>query len=732
MTDRELRLKYSEICSSLASRRLKPSFDMLGKLIAENGLGIFYDEYRTLEENYHFMLKYTVEGIFDPERQKIYLKLIVSVYELADKINEALRMKFSSSLEYEHKRISNESQTEPGVYISGLQDLSQGSAGIKSLPPEAVKDQQHKIRRFFYRVWFIDRLSVEETEPLKKFLVDTGIPVVYRSYIVTALTLSLLRYFDKHKFALLFDACGSQEPEIKQRALVGLLINIYNYDSRLPYYPDITGRLAIVSEDQGFKRNIERIILQLIRSKETEKLQQRIRDEILPEMIKISPHLKNKINLDSLMEEGLPDDKNPEWEDIFKDSPDLLNKMEEFSEMQMKGADVFMGSFSMLKSFPFFNEPGNWFMPFFPENPEIEEALNVNDQTVKNLLDAIDRAPILCNSDKYSFVLSIQRIPKENLDFMMQAMNAEMEQLKELEHDEQLLDPGRSSEFISNRYIQDLYRFYKLFPRKDDFEDIFNWRFDFYNKLTLGDILKEDRNMLRNIAEYYFAKEYYEDAAEIFSWLLRHGESGEMHQKIAWCHQKLCDFKSALDFYHKAELFDVNQLWNSRKIAACYRNLKNPAKALEYYHAAEKLDPDNLGIQLNIGNCLLELDRWDDALKCFFKVEYLSPGNKKVWRPIAWCSFLTGKKEQAEKYFHKLIDDKPNKHDLINMGHVQWSLGNRKTALDYYQKSISDTGFSEEEFLEVFEADLPHLIDEGIDSDDIPFMLDQLRYFLEE
>jgi hypothetical protein len=121
-------------------------------------------------------------------------------------------------------------------------------------------------------------------------------------------------------------------------------------------------------------------------------------------------------------------------------------------------------------------------------------------------MEALDKAPVLCNSDKYSFCFSIQSLPKENREFMTQGINAEMDQLKELEEDEELTQPGRKAEFISNQYIQDLYRFYKLFPRKNDFEDIFNWRFDFHNKIALGDILREDVKVLRNIAEYYFAK----------------------------------------------------------------------------------------------------------------------------------------------------------------------------------------------------------------------------------
>ena len=765
MTDKELNRKYAEVCSNLAARRLKPAFDMVGNLIASNGLGIYYDEYRRLEETYHYMLQYTVEGIRDPERQKVYRKLIVSVFELADKVNEGVRLKSSTSVVYDKKRIFKTGPVnDMGSYLREigdyyLDDTDQYSrAGADSPAGDSpAARQQQKMRKLFYHIWFNDKMAEEEIRHLRKFLLSPGVPEYYKSFIIAAIMLALLRFFDTVKFTLLFDAYGSEEAEISQRALAGLLINIYKYDDRLPYYPEITDRLYILDENADFRKNLERIILQLIRSKETEKLQQRIRDELLPGMIKISPHLKNKINLDSLMEEGLPDDKNPEWQEIFKDSPGLLNKMEEFSEMQMKGADVFMGSFSMLKSFPFFNEIDNWFIPFFPENPELFNTVDMADEPVRHMMEAIEMAPILCNSDKYSLCFSISRMPRENLEFMTQAMKSEMDQLKEVQDDEALLDPGRKAGFISNQYIQDLYRFYKLFPRKGDFEDIFNWRFDFHNKITAGRILKEDPKVLRNIAEYYFAANNFEEAAGIFIHLLEQEKSGELYQKLAFCHQKRGDYERALDYYQKAELYEVNKLWNLNKIALCYRNLNQPDMALDYYLATEKIDPDNLNNQLNIGHCLLELKRFDQALKCYFKVEYLAPGNKKVWRPIAWCSFLTGKKDQAEKYLLKLISDEPNRHDLINMGHVRWSMGDRKAAIENYKRSISKKnapadesgtsqnsgsagknkpndkgGFTQAEFLEVFEEDLPHLISQGIDSEDVPIMLDQLRYFLEE
>ena len=742
MTDKELKIRYTKICSNLAGRRLKPAFDLLEKLINESGLLIYLDEWRTLEQTYNYMLQYTVEGIKDPERQKVYRKLIVSVFELTDEIYDAVRQKKSSSLEFEKKRtfelqeISNVKEVVQELEDFQMQNelisIAEENDDKSGSNTDDAKIYQQKVVQLFYRFWFVNHLKISDQQLFLEIINSEQIETPYKSLLVSSLTLSLQRYFDEAKFNMLFDAFENSDIEINQRALVVLLINLYKYDSRLPFYTSVTSRLKLLNENPGFKQNLERVIIQLIRSRETEKIQQKIKDEIIPEMIKISPNLKDKINLQDLMDEGTSDDKNPEWEEIFKDSPGLMDKMEEFSELQMEGADVFLGSFSMLKSFPFFSQVHNWFMPFFTKNPDVGMLMSDDDKTSVRFMEAINMAPILCNSDKYSFCFSIKNLPSENREFMAEGMNAEMSQFNELQNDEELTDPGKKAGYISNQVIQDLYRFYKLHPRKTDFEDVFGWRFDFHNKNILGDILKEDDKMLRNIAEYYFKKNYFEEAAEIFRYMLTIEKNGELYQKLGYCYQKSGDYTKALKAYKKAELFDLNLLWNFKKIALCYRNLKEPQKALEYYLMAENLNEEDLNTELNIGHCYLELEQFEEALKYYFKVEYLAPDNKKVWRPIGWCSFVTGKKQQALKYFKKLVDDDPGKHDLMNMGHVQWSLGNRKQALEFYKKSIAKTDFTEQEFFEVFDEDLHFLLKQGVEKEDIPILLDQLRYFVEE
>jgi tetratricopeptide (TPR) repeat protein len=742
-SDKELKENYGQICNLLSARKLKPAFDLLEHLIAGSGLGEFRDEYVSLEQNYKFMLKYTVEGINDPERQKIYEHLLISTFELADNTYENLRMRYSQSVEYQKKRgFTKHYITNFESFFKDLEDYSVQKELRTLLTDEPAGNGEtrmeteihfQKIVTLFYHSWFTDRLTESEIQYFRAFLKNEAFPFYERSLIVTGLTLSLMRYFNESKITLLFNAYEISNEEVSQRALIGLLMGIYYYDQRMPFFHAIMGRLQILIEDPRFKSNLEKSILQFIRSKETEKIQRKLQDEIIPEMIKLSPNLRNKLSIESLLGEGLSEDKNPEWKEILKDSPGLMGKMEELSEMQLEGADVFLSSFSMLKQFPFFSELANWFLPFTADHPEIKRN-PINKESGEDLAftQLIMKSPMLCNSDKYSFFFSILNIPPDYKKMVTDSLKAESEQFEENDKDESFLAHSKKAEIVISQYIRDLYRFYKIHPQHDGFEDIFAWRFDFHNKFAFSRLLGEDEKIQRSIAEFNFAKNYFREAADIFELLLQSKNNAEMLQKLAFCYQKMGDYKKALHFYLKADLFDQNKRWNLKKIALCYRNLKKTAKALEYYQQAEILESDNLSLYVSIGQCQMEMNLYEGALKSYYKVEYLSPGNKKIWRPIGWCSFLVGKIEQAEKYYERLISDSPNKYDLLNMGHVQWCLGNRKMALDFYRRSINDPDSSEKDFMEAFDEDLKHLLKQGVDPDDVPIMLDQLRYFLED
>ena len=66
----------------------------------------------------------------------------------------------------------------------------------------------------------------------------------------------------------------------------------------------------------------------------------------------------------------------------------------------------------------------------------------------------------------------------------------------------------------------------------------------------------------------------------------------------------------------------------------------------------------------------------------------------------------------------------------MNMGHIYWCRGDRKTALEWYLKSVKHQEWSLKDFVQAFVEDRHILMKHGVNPDDIPIMLDQLRYYL--
>ena len=317
----------------------------------------------------------------------------------------------------------------------------------------------------------------------------------------------------------------------------------------------------------------------------------------------------------------------------------------------------------------------------------------------------------------------------------MNGVKMESDQLKEMESDKMSLSNTAVYEEIINKYIQDLYRFYKLFPKnnKNSFDDIFTYKFDFH-KTWMFRFLNPTNDYLTEIANFYFAKDMYENALSAFLQLEEHTEpSADLYRKIGFSFQKMYNYSLAIDYYQKAELIETENVWTIRKIAFCYRNLKQTDKALEYYLMANSLQPDTIHLLYTIGVCYLELKEYDTALNYFYKIEFLQSNHKKAENYIALCSFLQKNYQQAEKYYLKQ-PEKNSYYELLYLGHTYWCVGNKKEALASYSKSafmVKKETKQYKNFYESLEQDTDILLKHGITTKDIAFIGDAVRLKLE-
>ncbi len=724
-----------KIYNLLFRKRAKEALDQLALMVKETHNSDLIDAHYNSEMTYKSLLRYTVEGFTDPERQQVYNRLLADIYRLTDRVTDFLQTRDGTGWLFETRRRLNALAESglAGVFEDYLKESDHFAVASTVDADTGIPPVLDNLVRQLFEVMATQPRLTQHREPIRNILFGDDYLWPWQSLMTSALTINLLTSFQEANLQLLFDLCRHPHLQIKQRAFTGLLLVLFKYDQRLPLLPSVTTRIKELN-DLFSSQMIQTILIQIIRTRETEKLTKRMNEEIIPEVARMQPNLRKKLDLDNILGEKFMEDKNPDWSNLFSDSPELMDKLEELSKLQMEGADLFLSTFKMLKHFPFFNEIHHWFLPFFYPNPIVNNALKEEKGPLadKDLLTSMADSGILCNSDKYSLIMSIPHMPSMQKEMMGKMFGAEIEAMKEVETSDRLVDPEKKALAISNQYIQDLYRFFRLHPRKSSFDDPFSWPMDFHNKWFLS-LLAPGDNLALKLGEYLFEKDYYAEALEVYNKEITSGQPDKQKlQKLAFCHQQLGHYEQALKFYLQADLFGEAQVWNLKKIALCYRYLKNPEKALEYYKAAENMDADNLHTQVSIGDCLLELKEYEEALKYYFKVEYLDPKNHKVWRPIAWCSFVLGKFDQAGKYSEKAIQISPNRHDYMNLGHTLWCRGSRKEALDHYLKSMKETGTTLSEFINSFTEDQPILIQHGVDETDIPIMLDQLRYYLEE
>lgn len=720
MTLQEINKAYNRIIGSLDSKELKNAFDSIQSLISGSREISFQDKLNELQDTYKYMLRYRIEGAKDPMQEQIYNRIQTSSYELADRIrNKALAIE--SPLAFYSRRRSL--QVQPNVTFENLHlQLSKHYATGNRAEYDAM------LIVLFNKIWVSDPFTIEEAAVIKNILFDNELPFTAGCQIVSALMLGLQTAFDPEKLMLLFDAANHENEEIKVRALISILLTLYVYRKRTALYPQITNRLDALSETPGFTKAIRTITLRFILARETEKITRKLQNEIIPEMMKLSPKISNKINLKDITPEQLGEEMNPEWENIFADSS-LGKKMEEFSELQQEGADVMHSTFVHLKSFPFFRELSNWLLPFTTEHSSFGDRFNQNNGE-KLMLDSMTLAAFMCNSDKYSLYFSMMQLPEEAKKMMMNQFDSQATEMIQ-QNKEELISKRGKLEAITGQYIQDLYRFFKIYPGHLDFNDIFTMPLDFHNLSILRPYISDEES-LSSIAEFYLRKNYFSDALTIFNQLAETNQDSDiLFQKIGYCKQMNDDLQGALDAYLRADLLNPGSKWVIRRIAGCYRSLKEPEEALKYYRRYEKLNPDNLSITISIGHCYLELRNYSEALKCFYKVDYLD-GNNKAWRPIAWCSFLTGKYDQARNYYKKILSNQPNTQDLLNAGHTEWALQNIKGAIEFYRQAVEKENRDFYKFQEEFNQDIPDLIVAGIEDTEISLMMDQLRYVLSD
>ena len=365
MNSEQIQTTFSAIVNFLLKAKIKNAFDKIELMVGELQMGNYTDRCDELHQNYRYLLQYYIDGVDDPQRKVVYNRLVSRMYVLASELREELLFRNSTAFEFIQKRyfphklrFSNYDDLYDALtYFHRQKELLEAENRASGNDMYRIRSNFEKLLPDLFSILWLSTRYDQKERQLYLNIQDKSYPgVIEKSLSVSALTLNLWRMFDEQKLMLLLDSCLSDVPQVRQRALTGLCFVIARHNDFIPYFPAIRNRLVLMADDQHFSEQLSNIMVQIATTMETDKISRKMREEILPEVMKMSPLLKDRLDAEKLMNSDEWEEANPEWQEMLEASG-VSDKLQELSELQQEGADVYMSTFSLLKNFSFFKRP---------------------------------------------------------------------------------------------------------------------------------------------------------------------------------------------------------------------------------------------------------------------------------------------------------------------------------------------------------------------------------------
>lgn len=687
----------------------------------------------SLQNDFHLMTDYWQRGFNDPERDHLYSLLLRRLYAQTTNIIIHDRMansRFLTSV-YSRPRQIRKDWAMTSVRLQ-LEGFVSDVAMLDLEPEESRQEHRQKVYQehqlLMHDLFDYILTSRLWKEPLAQAFIDILLSPTIDSndqqLIVSAITLSALNAFGFNKFSVLMNVyMNTHDQQVRQRALVGWVLCMDS--SKAGLYPEMAEMIKKACEDQTCRDELTELQMQLFYCLDAEQDQKKIHDEIMPDILKGSNIKVTRHGLEEVDDDTLEDILHPDTAE--RNMERMEQSMKQMVDMQKQGADIYFGGFSQMKRMPFYNDLSNWFVPFYPQHPAIS---NIWEKTKgKRFLQVITKVGAFCDSDKYSFVLAFEQVLKQFPAKMLKMVeDGEASPLPlggEIDVEEQ-----RQPAFMRRMYLQNLYRFFRLYPMRAEFATPFD---DVDKYLFFANSLFADTRLQTNLTE-------------VAAFLMKHHKNDEALSVLANCRQTASNFD-----YHMlmgnllmrmpldTELSATEHFRNALNLRPdSDKALSGYARALFRYHNYEaalgsyekllKLKPDHTGYMLNAAICMTNMGSNEDALKLLYKLDYEQPNTHKVERVLAWVLTMSKRYEQASKIYQKLLSaEKPEPVDMLNFGYSLWFQGDIVEAIVHFKQfllSQEDKTFSlEQEFMS---AEHKLLADHNISDTEINLMLDAL------
>ena len=683
---------YKRTINKLDERHLGEALELLQELANVLGDWKLLDEVADVNSAYGLLLYYMEQGNNDPAREQQHTNFIATCYNIAEKAAQTERALVTGT----SARMRSISEI-----LKDMENLE-----LKNITSEPCEEDANKHVELYTELFnasydsflWNDEAAAQAQEVIDSALIAENDKVLMAS----GLFINCLQAFDARKIIFFADNYSTATSSmLRIRMLVAVAFTLYTYRKRLFAYPVITSKLKDLCNNPRFTTDMQNLQKLIIESLSTHEVDRKMREEIIPAMLKSHNFNPEKFGIDSLEEIS---ESNPEWKNFEQ-------QVGKLAELEAAGADIYYSTFSTLKRYPFFNNAANWLYPFEENHPDIPKQIRKTG--LKGIANALLKSDVLCDSDKYSFCMLTTQMTDVQVNMIIS-------QLPEMGGYDTAI--AQTSESTCRNYLRNLFRFFYLYSGKSKPANPFETDMSLLDCNELAEAFK-DKTEINKISAYAIKKGKYDMA---ISFLLLSETKGfadsEVYQELGFCYQKKKSYFDAIAAYEKANALSGDSKWTLQHLAQTNRIVGNYKDALNYYRLLETAKREDAKIAFRCGECLVHLESYDDAMHEFFKAEYLNPDMTAATRAIAWCSILTDDIKQARKYYDKLLLKEEQGEDLLNAGHAAWIDGDIKAAVELYGRAYAE--LKREEFLKRMQSDKEILKTHGISNYDITFMSD--------
>lgn len=683
---------YKRTINKLDERHLGEALELLQELANVLGDWKLLDEVADVNSAYGLLLYYMEQGNNDPAREQQHTNFIAACYNIAEKAAQTERALVTGT----SARMRSISEI-----LKGMENLE--LKNITSEPCEEDANKHVELYTELFNASYDSFLWNDEAAAQAQEVIDSALIAENDKILMTSgLFINCLQAFDARKIIFFADNYSTATSSmLRIRMLVAVAFTLYTYRKRLFAYPVITSKLKDLCNNPRFTTDMQNLQKLIIESLSTHEVDRKMREEIIPAMLKSHNFNPEKFGIDSLEEIS---ESNPEWKNFEQ-------QVGKLAELEAAGADIYYSTFSTLKRYPFFNNAANWLYPFEENHPGIPKQIRKTG--LKGIANALLKSDVLCDSDKYSFCMLTTQMTDGQVNMIIS-------QLPEMGGYDTAI--AQTSESTCRNYLRNLFRFFYLYSGKSKPANPFETDMSLLDCNELAEAFK-DKTEINKISAYAIKKGKYDMA---ISFLLLSETKGfadsEVYQELGFCYQKKKSYFDAIAAYEKANALSGDSKWTLQHLAQTNRIVGNYKDALNYYRLLETAKGEDAKIAFRCGECLVHLESYDDAMHEFFKAEYLNPDMTAATRAIAWCSILTDDIKQARKYYDKLLLKEEQGEDLLNAGHAAWIDGDTKAAVELYSRAYAE--LKREEFLKRMQSDKEILKTHGISNYDITFMSD--------